>query len=124
MHMTAEFLVLLLAGLSAPGQIGQVFLDEDNIVANHSQQLALCELLAQAIERAVPHRLGEWRVCSAAVPGTLAVEDLLVIPDLAAGALSELATVDPGLLTATGFLARGRPCSHRQDSAACHLACR
>jgi hypothetical protein len=95
LELTAQFLGFLLAGLSGPGQPGQLILDEDAIVANQSQKTAVCTALALVMNDLLPHKLGGWTVSDAACArDRLLVEGLLALPDLAAGALSELASRD------------------------------
>jgi hypothetical protein len=93
LELTAQFLGFLLAGLSDPGQKGQLIVDEDNIVANPSQQTAVCTALSLAMKDRVPHQLGGWTVSSPALAtDKLMVEDLLAVVDLAAGALADVAS--------------------------------
>ncbi len=82
-------LSLLLAGLSAPGQDVLWVTDEDSIAANPARVRHLCEALAFASSRCLSHSLRHLRVATAKQDsGDLSLEDLLAIPDLAAGALS------------------------------------
>lgn len=80
---------LLLAGLSAPGQDVLWVTDEDSIAANPARVRHLCDALAFASSHCLGHSLRHLRVATSKQDsGDLSLEDLLAIPDLAAGALS------------------------------------
>lgn len=80
---------LLLAGLSAPGQDVLWVTDEDSIAANPTRVRHLCDALAFASSHCLGHSLRHLRVATSKQDsGDLSLEDLLAIPDLAAGALS------------------------------------
>ena len=82
---------LLVAGLSHRDQDVLWISDEDAIAANAKQLTALTKLLAKATSNASRHDLGHLRCGTAASdPGDLQLEDLVAIPDLVAGALSEV----------------------------------
>ena len=84
-------LSLLLAGLSAPGQDVLWATDEDNIAANPARVRHLCDAMAFASSQCLSHSLGHLRVATSRQDsGDLSLEDLLAIPDLAAGALSSI----------------------------------
>lgn len=93
LELTAQFLGILLAGLSDPGQKGQLIFDEDNIIANESQREAVCTALRLVINDRLPHALGAWTVSSPPfVSNREVAEDLLAVADLAAGALADVAS--------------------------------
>lgn len=82
-------LSVLLAGLSAPGQDVLWVTDEDSIAANPDRVRHLCDALAFASSQCLSHDLQHLRVATSKQDsGDLSLEDLLAIPDLAAGALS------------------------------------
>lgn len=87
---------LLFAGLSAPGQNLLWFTDEDDIAANAERVTDATSLLAQVTSGYLPHTCGHLRFGTTACDkGDLFLEDIVAIPDLAAGALSELPQVHP-----------------------------
>lgn len=105
MWMTALVIDLLLRGLSGAGQDVQVLLDEDSIFDTTARREGLCSTIGRL---PAPHPLS-LHVADPSIPGPprVVTEDLLAIPDLAAGALAELSTSDAriasdadGLMTA------------------------
>jgi hypothetical protein len=98
-------LSLLLAGLSAPGQDVLWVTDEDNIAANPARVQHLCDALAVVSSHCLSHSLRHLRVATTKQDcGDLSLEDLLAIPDLAAGALASIMDV---MLGARGAPLRG-----------------
>ena len=84
-----HLLSLLIAGLSAPGQDMLWVTDEDAIAANAQRHQHLVEALACVSSNCLPHALRHLRVATAKQDkGDQSVEDLLSVPDLAAGGLS------------------------------------
>jgi hypothetical protein len=86
-----HFLGFLLAGITSPDQDVLWFTDEDEIAANKLKLGDLTRVLALASSHLLPHKLGRLRCGTAASDnGSLELEDLVAIPDLVSGALSEL----------------------------------
>lgn len=82
---------LLVAGLSAPGQNLLWFTDEDDIAANVQRITDATSVVAHAASAYLVHPLGHIRFGTTSCDsGDLFLEDIVAIPDLAAGALSEL----------------------------------
>ncbi len=81
---------VLLAGLAAPGQNAIWFTDEDNIAANDDRVKELTQLFAWISSSYLTFNLGHFRCgTSKCDDGTRQIEDMLAIPDLIAGAISE-----------------------------------
>ena len=95
MCKTAFMIAFLLAGLSTARQSVQVLLDEDSIFDTDARQRRFLDMLRNiGLER------DDSAEVSVATPSMDAIlrqvtEDLFAIPDLAAGALSELGARDP-----------------------------
>jgi hypothetical protein len=82
---------LLFAGLSAPGQNLLWFTDEDDIGANPQRVTEATTLIAHISSGYQSHPSGHLRFGTTACDnGDLFLEDIVAIPDLAAGALSEV----------------------------------
>jgi len=80
----------LIAGLSAPGQDVVWATDEDAIAANASRVQHLVNALVLVSSHLLDHHLRHLRVATAKQDnGDLLLEDLLAIPDIAAGGLSD-----------------------------------
>lgn len=95
MLLTAHFLSFLLTGLSSPGQDVLLLLDEDAFVANEAMHRAFCEVFSTVSGHYLAHDLGRLKVATAkSDTGRRDLEDLLSIPDLAAGALSDTLSRD------------------------------
>ena len=86
--------VFLISGLSVAGQDVTFIVGEDEVAANVPQLTKLTELFGRASSNQAGPMMGYLR-CGAAKSddGSLALEDLLAIPDLAAGAVSEFTDV-------------------------------
>ena len=86
-----HLLSLLLAGFTAAGQDVVWASDDDSIAANETRLRSLVDAMARISSHILPHDLGNLRVATAKQdPGDLSLEDLLSIPDLSAGALSNV----------------------------------
>lgn len=84
---------LLLAGLSAPGQDVLWFTDEDDIVANPQYIIDGTQGISHISSHYVRYNLGRLRYGSTeSDDGSLFIEDITSVPDLAAGAPNELAS--------------------------------
>lgn len=84
----------LLSSLAAPNQNIWVFVDEDDLVANDGLHRSLTDLLGNAVLAQSSHNLGNFRLGTARNdPGDNQIEDLLAVPDLAAGAIREAAAM-------------------------------
>lgn len=81
----------LLAGLSRPHQDIYWFTDEDEVAPNVPRLYDICEMFQRISSHYIPHPMRNFRFGTAALDdGTRRLEDLLALPDLAAGSLSEL----------------------------------
>jgi len=84
---------LLIAGLGRAGQDVLWLSDEDEIAANEAHLRALVTLLSQVASNYIDFNMRHLRVGTTACDsGDRQVEDLVAIPDLVAGMLSEVAT--------------------------------
>jgi hypothetical protein len=85
-----SLLGLLIAGFSGPGQDVFWATDEDAIAANACRVRDLVDALALVSSNLLDHDLRHLRVATAGQDkGDLSLEDLLAIPDIAAGGLSD-----------------------------------
>lgn len=92
LQVVAHIGALLLAGMSAPKQDVIWLSDEDEIAPNDQRLREVCDLVAHHCNHYLPHQLGHFRFGTARSDnGDRMIEDLIAIPDLAAGALCELA---------------------------------
>jgi hypothetical protein len=88
-HMLSFFL----AGLTAPGQDVMWFTDQDEIAPNEQRLRQLVNLFANISSHYLAHDLGHLRIGTAmSDSGTRELEDLLAIPDLVAGCLTDILT--------------------------------
>ena len=88
-HLSAYFAAVF----SRQGQDLLWLIDEDDIAANDVQLTHLTRVFATVLSHYLPHDLGHIRCgTSRSDSGKLDLEDLLAIPDLAAGAFGELGT--------------------------------
>ncbi|MBX7481648.1 hypothetical protein [Qipengyuania qiaonensis] len=79
------------AAMSREGQDVMIITDEDEVASNVSQLTQLTELFSRVLGNSLTHNLGHIRVgTTQSDDGTLALEDLAAIADLAAGALCEI----------------------------------
>ena len=100
-----HFSSFILSGLSAPKQDVLWVIDEDDVAANVEQFTRLTELLGQISSTCLMHDMGHLRCGTTRLDdGTIALEDLAAIPDLAAGAFSEIGTQ---MVAQGSHLARG-----------------
>ncbi len=80
-----------LAGLSAPAQDLLWFSDEDDFVADHSRIRAATNVIGRVGSHFLAHSLGHLRFGTTKCDdGSRSIEDLGALPDLAAGALTEV----------------------------------
>ncbi|MFN0018783.1 MAG: hypothetical protein ACKVP0_11030 [Pirellulaceae bacterium] len=87
-----HFMSLLISGLSSPKQNVYWFTDADDIAANHDRVRMLVDISTRVMGQYVSHGLGHFR-CGTSKDcdnGSLQIEDLCAIADLAAGAVTEL----------------------------------
>jgi hypothetical protein len=95
---------LLLRGLSAPSQSVLWISDQDDIVANEARHRQVVKVFGIALNHYLPHSLGHIRLgTTASDTGTRDLEDLVAIPDLVAGALTDII---PGLVSRTDLAAK------------------
>src|SRR5690606_15885909 len=82
---------LLIAGLSRERQNVLWISDQDAIAANLDRHKQATNAIASVLSGYLPHPLGHIRIGTAqSDDGSKAIEDLLAIPDIAAGAWSEV----------------------------------
>lgn len=90
---------LLIAGLSREMQNILWVTDHDAIASNREKHAEATNAIASVLAGYLPHRLGHIRVATAqSDDGSLNIEDLLAIPDIAAGAWGEVSTNVSGRL--------------------------
>jgi hypothetical protein len=89
LHLSA----FLLSGLSSHGQNVLWVIDEDEVAANVNQLTQLTNVFSRISSNSLAHGLGHLRCgTTRSDDGTLALEDLVAICDLAAGAFCEVTT--------------------------------
>lgn len=89
MHLSA----FLLSGLSSPQQDVLWFIDEDEVAANAQQLTQLTNIFGRVSSNSLAHDLRHIRCgTTRSDDGTLSLEDLVAVCDLAAGAYCEVAT--------------------------------
>jgi len=89
----AHLISILVAGLSAPKQNIYWISDEDELFANPSRSGDLQRILGKFTGHYVKHELGEFGIGTTTLDeGDRLEEDLAAIPDLIAGAVSEVTT--------------------------------
>jgi hypothetical protein len=94
-----------LSGLSVPNQDLLWIIDEDDIAANVAQLTQLTEIFGRIFSNYADHGLRHIRCgTTKSDDGSLVLEDLGAIPDLSAGALSEICT---GFINQSRFPIRG-----------------
>lgn len=80
----------LVSGFSAPGQDVMLIIDEDEVAANVPQLTKLTNLFGRAVSNQEGPMMGHLRCgTTKSDDGSLALEDLATLPDLAAGATAE-----------------------------------
>lgn len=80
----------LVSGFSAPGQDVMFIIDEDDVAANVPQLTRLTDLFGRAVSNQDGPMKGHFRCgTTKSDHGSLALEDLAALPDLAAGATAE-----------------------------------
>lgn len=86
-----HFLSVLIAGLSFPGQDILWITDQDEIAANDARLRLFTTSFGRVCSMYLEHDLGHLRIgTTKSDDGSLQLEDLTSLPDLVAGALSEL----------------------------------
>ena len=94
MFRVAHFGAMLVSGLSAPGQDLLWVTDQDEIAANLEKHREATKVFAHVMAYYLKHPIGHFRLATTrSDDGSLSLEDLAAIPDLAAGALAEVASV-------------------------------
>jgi len=94
MLRVAHFGAMLVSGLSAPGQNLLWVTDQDEIAANPEKHREATGAFAHVMAHYLKHPMGHFRLATTqSDDGSLSLEDLAAIPDLAAGALAEVASV-------------------------------
>ncbi|MBS1792020.1 MAG: hypothetical protein JST85_30215 [Acidobacteria bacterium] len=89
----AHLISILVAGLSAPKQNIYWISDEDELFANPARSGDLQRILGKFTGHYIKHELGELGIGTTSIDeGDRLEEDLTAIPDLIAGAVSEIAT--------------------------------
>lgn len=93
LHWILYLSAFLLSGFASPDQDVLWVIDEDDVAANVSQLTKFTELFGRAVSNQAETTYGHMRCgTTKSDDGSFALEDLAAIPDLAAGAVSELAT--------------------------------
>ncbi len=88
-----NFCALLVSCLSAVNQDVLIFTDEDDFVANDARVVDATKLVGHIMNHYLRHELRHLRFGSTRCDdGSRSIEDLVAIPDLIAGALTELAS--------------------------------
>lgn len=86
-----HFTAFLVSGLSAPHQDLMWFIDEDDIAANDKLLTKLTEAFGNMYSHYGCHDLGHIKCgTTRSDDGSFALEDLVAIPDLAAGTINEI----------------------------------
>lgn len=89
-----HFLSVLIAGLSLPGQNLTWVSDQDEIAANDSRLRLFTTTFGLVCSNYLEHNLGHFRFGTTALDdGSLQMEDLTSLPDIVAGAISEVQTL-------------------------------
>ncbi|HJQ85414.1 MAG TPA: hypothetical protein VKA21_15110 [Candidatus Binatia bacterium] len=84
---------VLIAGLSHPGQDIFWYSDEDDLAASPRRLCDLCNVFARVSSHYLQHSLRHFRFgTSKSDDGSKILEDLLAIPDIAAGSVSDIFT--------------------------------
>lgn len=92
-YRVCHFLAVVLSGLSSASQEVVWITDQDAIAANERLQSSLKETLQNVVQMYLGERLATLHCETTAFDdGTMQVEDLASIPDLVAGAISEVQT--------------------------------
>ena len=82
---------LMLAGLSRPGQNVLWVTDQDDIAANVERHRAMAKIFSIVASHYLEHSLGHLKAATTASDtGQRDLEDLVALPDLAAGAVSQV----------------------------------
>ena len=93
MFRIVHFISLFIGGLSKPGQNVYWISDQDPIFANPSNSEDAARLVSVLTNMYIDHKLGELGIGTTILDeGDRLLEDLVAIPDLSAGALSEYLT--------------------------------
>lgn len=88
-----HFVSFFIAGVTCPGQDVFWFTDEDEIAANDNRLTLLTKLWGNILSHYLVHDLRHLRCGTTGCDnGSNQIEDLTIIPDLVAGALSDLLT--------------------------------
>ena len=94
MFRVAHFGAMLVSGLSAPEQNLLWVTDQDEIAPNLEKHREATKVFAHVIAYYLKHPMGHFRLATTqSDDGSLSLEDLAAIPDLAAGALAEVCSV-------------------------------
>lgn len=84
---------MLIACLSAPGQNVLWVTDQDEIAPNVEKLTEATQIIAHYLNHYVPHNMGHFRFgTTKSDDGSMEIEDLAALPDLAAGSMSEIVT--------------------------------
>lgn len=93
MFRIVHFISLVIAGLATPNQNIYWISDEDEILANPTRSSDVAGLISALTSLYVEHNLGELGVGTTRLDeGDRLEEDFAAVPDLAAGAVSEMLT--------------------------------
>lgn len=93
----AHFSSLILACMSAPNQDILWITDEDEIVPNELRLREVCKIFSHHMNHYLSHYMGQTRFgTTKSDDGSRSIEDLTAIPDIVAGAISDIAKELPG----------------------------
>lgn len=111
----AHLSALLVSGLVGEKQNVLWISDQDDIVPNDERHIEACKLFGQVLSHYLNCEIGQLQFATTrSDDGSLQIEDIAALPDLAAGALAEIGTsmaID-GAMSANGLLtpmSRGIP---------------
>jgi hypothetical protein len=89
---TTYTVAMLVGGMSQPNQAVTWLSDEDNLFSNERHSADVARLLGNFTDHHVKHPLGVRGIGTTALDeGDRAIEDIVAVPDLIAGAVTELA---------------------------------
>lgn len=89
--LATHLLSVLIAGITSPNQDVLWISDDDDLAPNESRLWDVCDVVGRISAHYLTHNLGHFRFATArADDGSRQIEDLLALPDFAAGWLPEL----------------------------------
>lgn len=89
--LATHLLSVLIAGITSPDQDVLWISDDDDLAPNESRLWDVCDVVTRISAQYLAHNLGHFRFATArSDDGSRQIEDLLALPDFAAGWLPEL----------------------------------